>query len=50
LIVIAHLGPLPVEEMLPAGLIVLALGVPAIRARAKATFARARSRRDDGPI
>ena len=45
---LAHAGPLPVEELLPVVLIVFALGLPAIRAKAKARVARVRNRGDSG--
>jgi adenine/guanine phosphoribosyltransferase-like PRPP-binding protein len=46
LILIAHVGPFPVEELLPAGVIALAVGIPFVRAKAKARLTRRASRRE----
>ena len=40
--VLAHVGPVPVEELLPGAVIAFAFGVPALRARARAIRMRRR--------
>jgi hypothetical protein len=40
LTVVAHIGPVPVEDLLGGCMIALAVGVPAVRAKAKARLSR----------
>jgi hypothetical protein len=46
LTVLAHLGPLPIEELLATCVIAFTIGAPVMRAKAEAALSRARSRGD----